>query len=125
MAPNFLDYERPEFTESKELIEEITLNSENNWAKTWDNLPDQDDDGNPYYYTVEEEAISGYTTTYTNNEGIQQGDIDVINTEYEDKDYELPTTGGPGINFLRMTGFFIIITSFVIYVRKRRIQCAS
>lgn len=125
VAPNFLDYERPEFTESKELIEEITLNSENNWAKTWDNLPDQDDDGNPYYYTVEEEAISGYTTTYTNNEGIQQGDIYVINTEYEDKDYELPTTGGPGINFLRMTGFFIIITSFVIYVRKRRIQCAS
>ena len=124
VAPNFSNYDRPEFkTESKELVEKIILNSENTWAKTWDNLSYQDENGNPYYYTVEEEAISGYTTTYTNNEGIQQGDINVINTSDEVKGYELPTTGGPGINLFRMTGFFIIITSFVIYIRKRQIKC--
>lgn len=124
VAPNFSNYDRPESkTESKELVEKIILNSENTWAKTWDNLPSQDENGNPYYYTVEEEAISGYTTTYTNNEGIQQGDINVINTSDEVKGYELPTTGGSGINFFRMTGFFIIITSFVIYIRKRQIKC--
>src|SRR5699024_9328953 len=124
VAPNFSNYDRPESkTESKELMENITLNSENNWAKTWENLLYQDEKGNPYYYTVEEEAISGYTTTYTNNEGIKQGDIYVINTDDEDKDYELLNTGGSGINFFRMTGFFIIITSFVIYIRKRQIKC--
>lgn len=124
VAPNFSNYDRPESkTESKELVEKIILNSENTWAKTWDNLSYQDENGNPYYYTVEEEAISGYTTTYTNNEGIQQGDINVINTSDEVKGYELPTTGGSGINFFRMTGFFIIITSFVIYIRKRQIKC--
>src|SRR5699024_6286790 len=124
VAPNFSNYDRPESkTESKELVEKIILNSKNTWAKTWDNLSYQDENGNPYYYTVEEEAISGYTTTYTNNEGIQQGDINVINTSDEVKGYELPTTGGPGINFFRMTGFFIIITSFVIYIRKRQIKC--
>ena len=124
VAPNFSNYDRPEFkTESKELVEKIILNSENTWAKTWDNLSYQDENGNPYYYTVEEEAISGYTTTYTNNEGIQQGDINVINTSDEVKGYELPTTGGSGNTIFRLTGILVLAIALIIPYRKRQTKC--
>ena len=124
MAPNFSNYDRPESkTESKELVEKIILNSENTWAKTWDNLSYQDENGNPYYYTVEEEAISGYTTTYTNNEGIQQGDINVINTSDEVKGYELLTTGGSGSTIFRLTGLLVLVIALIIPYRKRQTKC--
>lgn len=109
--------------EEKTLVETITLNSKNNWTKSWDNLAYQDTNGNPYYYTVEEEAIAGYTTTYTNNEGIRQGNINVINTADEVKGYELPTTGGQGTTLFRFIGLLVLAIALIIPYRKRQIKC--
>ncbi|EGY79944.1 Cna B-type domain-containing protein [Peptoniphilus indolicus] len=124
VVPSFSNYDKPILKiEDKEFMEKITLNSRNNWTKSWDDLPYQDTNGNSYYYTVEEESIAGYTTTYTNNEGIQQGDINVINTSDEVKGYELPTTGGSGSTMFRLTGLFVLSIGLIIPYRKRQIKC--
>lgn len=62
-------------------IDNYTLNSENNYSVTVGNLPLHDDNGNKYYYRVEENTVSGYTTSYSDNNGkIQKGTITVTNT---------------------------------------------
>lgn len=90
----------------------VTLNKKNNWTYSWDNLPKTDGNGNPYYYTMEETAVtqngknisSQYTTTYsTNNNGIQNGQIVITNTAKEDE-ITLPSTGGMGTWIFRAMG---------------------
>ena len=39
----------------------VTLNDNNNWTATWTNLSTVDSRGNTIAYTVEEEAVTGYT----------------------------------------------------------------
>ena len=73
---------------------EVTLNAENNWSYTWENLPKEDDKNNPYTYTVVETPVDGFETSYGNNGGITDGTITVINKETAV--YVLPETGGTG-----------------------------
>ena len=69
----------------------------------WDNLPQSDSAGKPYYYTVREvsvtrggkEILGNYRVSYVNNGGIQSGQITVVNT-VDDSGVTLPSTGGPG-----------------------------
>lgn len=44
--------------------EPLTVTAKNNWAYAWDNLPKYDPNGDPYTYTVEEDSVPGYTTSY-------------------------------------------------------------
>jgi len=50
-----------------------TLSSSNNWTYKWTDLPTKSDDGNTNYsYTVKEDAVTGYSASYstsTQNEG--------------------------------------------------------
>jgi LPXTG-motif cell wall-anchored protein len=79
----------------------VTLDS-TGWFHDWDGLPTTDSDGHALFYTVEEvSGPTGYTTTYTNNEGIQTGNITVTNTE---QGYKLPETGGEGISGIIAVG---------------------
>lgn len=76
--------------------EEVTLSKDNNWTYSWDNLPTKDEDGNDLYYVVEEVDVpSGYIVSYTGNDGIQSGQITIINKKDKDS-YTLPETGGSG-----------------------------
>ena len=76
--------------EDAEFNDKVELNSENKWSNTWQDLPSKDENGKDYYYYVKEvsmededdqEITAGYTTSYTNNGGIQNGKINVINKE--------------------------------------------
>lgn len=57
----------------------VTLKSGTNWSHVWTDLPANDSDGNKYYYYIKEEAVDGFTTTVTNNDGIERGTITVTN----------------------------------------------
>jgi len=58
---------------------EETLTSGTSWSHTWVDLPARDEAGNTYYYYIKEEAVNGFTTTVTNNGGIEKGTITVTN----------------------------------------------
>lgn len=90
----------------------VTLDSSNNWSHTWNNLTSKSESGEDYYYTVEEvEAPSGYQVSYTNNDGIQEGDITVTNKKLDN--YDLPDTGGFGtFGYYAIGALFITATLF-------------
>ena len=59
-------------------------NSSNYVADGYD-LPAVDSNNRPYYYYVEEADLEGYQTTYTNNEGITEGQIKITNQAETEK----------------------------------------
>ena len=90
----------------------VTLGGSNNWSHTWNNLTSKSESGEDYYYTVEEvDAPSGYQVSYTNNDGIQEGDITVTNKKLDNSD--LPYTGGFGtFGYYAIGALFITATLF-------------
>lgn len=70
---------------------EVTVNApeifknEKIWTYTYSGLDKFDDNGTEYLYKIEETAMSGYETSYVNNDGIESGNssspIVVVNTE--------------------------------------------
>lgn len=94
--------------------EAVTLNAGNSWSYTWsgDDLKANVADGEDYYYTVEEVGVpSGYQVSYTNNDGIQEGDITVTNKKLDN--YDLPDTGGFGtFGYYAIGALFITATLF-------------
>lgn len=90
----------------------VTLNDANGWSHTWNNLISKSNTGEDYYYTVEEvDAPSGYQVSYTNNDGIQEGDITVTNKKLDNSD--LPDTGGFGtFGYYAIGALFITATLF-------------
>ncbi|MCP1103361.1 hypothetical protein M2454_002774 [Aequitasia blattaphilus] len=48
---------------------EKTLDADNGWSATWENLPKYDGDGSQWIYKVEETAVNSYTTTYQLEQG--------------------------------------------------------
>lgn len=100
----------------------ISLNSSNNWSAIWEGLPSEDSEtGNSYYYTVKEiTQIDGYTTTYVNNNGIQEGEIAIVNTkDVETPEYSLPETGGSGTLQYILGGFLLMLVSILMYIKKQ------
>lgn len=90
---------------------QVTLDNSNGWSYTWNNLP-KSGNGEDYYYFVKEvNAPSGYQVSYTNNDGIQKGDITVTNKKLDN--YDLPDTGGFGIfGYYAIGALFITATLF-------------
>ena len=110
-----LIFDEPDVSTTRtEVGEAVTLNEANNWSHTWsgDDLKANVTDGEDYYYTVEEvEAPSGYQVSYTNNDGIQEGDITVTNKKLDN--YDLPDTGGFGtFGYYAIGALFITATLF-------------
>ena len=114
------DYDK-EYKTDKKVIDTVTLNDLNDWSHTWTNvdLPKQVD-GKDCIYTIEEEVPSGYQVSYTNNDGIQEGDITVTNKKLDNT--ELPDTGGFGtFGYYAIGALFIIVTLFaVIAINKKK-----
>ena len=100
--------------------EPVVLSAENNWSYTWKNLPKEDDENNPYTYTVVETPVDGFETSYENNDGIKDGTIIVINKETAV--YVLPETGGTGA--WRMLALALVTLSLgtlcVLQIRRAR-----
>lgn len=90
------------------------------WSYTWTGLPKADVQGNACTYTVEETAVTGFTTAYTNNDGIQAGTIEITNTKTTS--YVLPETGGIGPAAPVIAGLLLVGVSGtgIQYLRRRR-----
>ena len=81
-------------------------------------LPAEDEKGNPYYYTVEEVGGSNYNVVYTNN-GIQTGTIYIKNTiPDKENSYILPETGGPGSRMYMIGGVVLaLLAAVLLYIK--------
>mgnify|MGYP005764546527 CR=1 FL=1 len=120
--PNFTfsDYTEPYFVpsgEKKPYGEAVTLNAGNYWSHTWgedENLPRADEKGNPYYYTVEETEVPGYSVIYSSNNqnGIQTGQLVITNRA---SGYILPETGGTGTLLYTTGGLALIALAGLMY----------
>lgn len=64
----------------------FTLDSSNNYSVTVGNLPADDGNGNKYYYTVVEEPVANYETSYTDLGDKHAGTITVTNTKKPEED---------------------------------------
>ena len=99
-------------TNIQPVYDPVTLNDANGWSHTWNDLISNSDSGEDYYYTVEEVGVpSGYQVSYTNNDGIKEGDITVTNKKLDN--YDLPDTGGFGtFGYYAIGALFITATLF-------------
>lgn len=89
-----------------------------------------DDNGNELHYYVQENDLSGFTTSYATIQGqtIINGDRAlnaqrIVNTQ--EGGYELPSTGGPGTNLLYLLGSMLIMLAsagFILLRRKKRVE---
>lgn len=72
--------------EDRELVEEVTLNSENSWMNSWTNLDKTDSQGNTYYYYIVEEVVpenyeESYSYTYNDSDPLKGiSKVDITNT---------------------------------------------
>lgn len=108
-----ITFDEPEVEAKKQAEgDPVTLDNSNKWSHTWNNLTSKSESGEDYYYTVEEvDAPSGYQISYTNNDGIQEGDITVTNKKLDNSD--LPDTGGFGtFGYYAIGALFITATLF-------------
>ena len=112
------DYDK-DYNTVQNVFNTVTLNNDNNWSYTWGDLPRQAD-GHECVYTIEEEVPSGYQVSYTNNDGIQEGDITVTNKKLDN--YDLPDTGGFGtFGYYAIGALFITMTLFaIIAINKKK-----
>lgn len=106
----------------------VTVGATDKWAHNWDNLAQDDGNGNNYYYTVRElgytvdgtyydASTSGkYTVSYSNNAGIQTGSITVTNSA--PKSYALPATGGSGTQGFVLIGALLASVSAALLFLK-------
>ncbi len=116
----FSDYTEPYFVPSGEKTqygEPVTLNAGNYWSHTWGEdgkLPRADENGNPYYYTVEETGVPGYSVIYSSNNqnGIQTGQLVITNRA---SGYILPETGGTGTLLYTTGGLALIALAGLMY----------
>ena len=90
------------------------MSDADNWQYTWSKLARQDENGNNLLYTVKEEAVSGYITSYSNNDGIASGEITIKNKQKSNIDYTLPATGGPGLYLYLLIGLGTVICGFAL-----------
>lgn len=64
----------------------FTLDSSNNYSVTVGNLPEDDGNGNKFYYTVVEDPVANYETSYTDLGDKHAGTITVTNTKKPEED---------------------------------------
>lgn len=108
-----ITHDEPEIETNKQPVDDpVTLDGSNKWSHTWNDLTSESDSGEDYYYTVEEVGVpSGYQVSYTNNDGIKEGDITVTNKKLDN--YDLPDTGGFGtFGYYAIGALFITATLF-------------
>jgi hypothetical protein len=99
--------------------------NDNDWTKQIFNLPATDENGNTYYYWIEELPVEGYTASYGNNNinaaeaAGQTATITITNTAGADS-VEFPETGGQGIKKYYMAGGVMMLLAAAAYVTFKR-----
>lgn len=115
-------------TVTKQEIDTVTLNADNGWTHTWNNLITRDN----ITYTVTEEALTGYTASYTfNDKAMEAGasitvtpdrtDSLVVTNQADQSGYKLPSTGGAGTKLYTAGGMALMLAALVCgFCTKRR-----
>lgn len=118
----------------------ITLKFTDNWEKLITNLPAYDEEGNPYYYWVEEDekSAAGFEVSYKYDDGDNDTDfcINAINpgdnptatirNKVVNTSVTMPSTGGKGTTWYYITGTVILLSSSAAYyLIKRRWKFAE
>ncbi len=119
---SFSGFTTPSYVPVGDAVEykKVTLNADNNWSYTWNDLPKQNHEGQTVYYHVKEASpIPGFEVIYSanNNDGIQAGDLTVVNRA---NGYILPETGGPGISLFTAGGLVLMALAGLMYLILRR-----
>ena len=110
-------------TTADKVGEPVVLSKDTNWSHTWEgtDIPAVDtNDGEKWYYSVQELDTGLWKTTYsTNNDtGIQTGSIHITNTIYSS--YVLPSTGGMGtVPFAAVGGMLTVGAALLLAKRKK------
>ena len=107
------------------LYETVRLNAENGWSYTWSNLPKKNDaDQTVYYHVREVTTVPGFEVIYStnNSDGVQAGDLTVINRS---TGYVLPETGGTGNLMFTAGGLALMALAGLMYKVLRRKGCGS
>lgn len=121
-TPVIIESTEPDYIvlDSRNVGEAVKLNESNNWMHIWEELPRANDKGNSLYYTVKEiTSVNGYMTSYSNNSGIQNGEIVITNIKEENKEeFVLPETGGHGTLRYILGGILLMLASVLLYIRK-------
>ena len=115
------------------VIGTVTLNAANSWTAVWDDL--ETGSLSDIYYTITEETVDGYKTTYTVDDVSadscpkielqpNSGKLAVVNNQTDSTDssgYVLPSTGGAGTKLYTAGGGALMLAALVCGVcRKRR-----
>ena len=109
-------------------ISTVQLDKTNDWSCRWKDLETSDG----ITYSVTEQPVTGYTTTYQlNSNNIEAGThfslnengdkVTITNTAEESGGYKLPSTGGAGTKLYTAGGGALMLAALVCGVcRKRR-----
>ena len=115
-------------TVTQTVVDTVTLNADNGWTHTWNNLITRDN----ITYTVTEEALTGYTASYTfNDKALEAGasitvtpdstDNLVVTNQADQSGYKLPSTGGAGTKLYTTGGVALMLAALVCgFCTKRR-----
>lgn len=98
----------------------VTLNAENNWTYTWEQLP-KEVDGQAVTYTVVETPITGWEASYDYGEGATgttEGTVIITNTKQSA--FTLPETGDVGPTLVAIAGVPLVGAAGVVYWNLRR-----
>ena len=110
------------------IIGTVQLDKTNHWSYRWKDL----ETGDGITYSVTEQPVKGYTTTYQlNSSNIEAGThfslnengdkVTITNTAEESGGYVLPSTGGAGTKLYTAGGGALMLAALVCWVcRKRR-----
>ena len=110
------------------IISTVQLDKTNDWSCRWKDLETSDG----ITYSVTEQPVTGYTTTYQlNSNNIEAGfhfslsesgdKVTITNTAEESGGYKLPSTGGAGTKLYTAGGGALMLAALVCGVcRKRR-----
>ncbi len=110
------------------MIGTVQLDKTNHWSYRWKDL----ETGEGITYSVTEQPVTGYTTTYQlNSNNIEAGThfslsesgdkVTITNTAEESGGYVLPSTGGAGTKLYTAGGGALMLAALVCWVcRKRR-----
>ena len=92
----------------------------------FDNLPQKDESGNVYQYTMTEDTVKGYTPGYVNADGTTSAGVAGISTGGVIKNTPskggavLPFTGGSGTGGYLLAGLALIAAAAALYLYRRR-----
>ena len=91
------------------------------WQTTFNNLPTKGDNGEYYAYFVEEQTVAGYKATYSNasktsekpsDVAVSSGTITITNKAQ--KAYNLPKTGGIGLEPVYLWGIILVALGILL-----------